>query len=59
MTTRQEMIHALTKFELQYLLDNPEWLDDNAKFFADGGFANYTDERLINKCQDNELEVQA
>jgi len=60
--TRQEMIHALTKFEMEYLQEYPECLADNAKFFADGGFANYTDEQLIAQCRDNvwlELEVQA
>ena len=56
MKTRKSMVDALTKFELQYLLDNPEWLDDNAEFFAGGGFANYTDEQLMKKYEDNELE---
>jgi hypothetical protein len=51
--TRQQMIHALTKFEFQYLLENPECLDHNATFFANGGFANYTDEQLIEQCQNN------
>ena len=55
---RQKMIYALTKFELEYLLDNPEWLDDIAKFFIGGGFAKFTDDQLINKCQDNELEAR-
>jgi len=35
--TREEKILALTRYELQYLIDNPEWLDDNAKFFVGGG----------------------
>jgi hypothetical protein len=46
MKTRQEMIQALTRFELQYLMDNPHLLDDVAKFFANGGYVNQTDEKL-------------
>jgi hypothetical protein len=51
--TRQEMVYALTKFEMEYLQEYPECLEHNAKFFADGGFANYTDEQLIEQCRDN------
>jgi hypothetical protein len=53
MKTRKEMIYALTKYELEYLQEYPECLEDNAKFFAGGGFAAYTDEQLIAQCQDN------
>jgi len=53
MSTRKEMILALTKFELQYFLDNPEWLEDNAIFFANGGFNNHTNEQLIKQCREN------
>jgi len=51
MQTRAEMIYALTKYELEYLRDNPEWLEDTAKFFADGGFERYTDAKLISRCE--------
>ena len=53
MKTRLEMIHALTKYELEYLRDNPEWLEDTAKFFADGGFERYTDAELVSSCEEN------
>ena len=47
--TREEKILALTRYELQYLIDNPEWLDDNAKFFVGGGFTKWTDDELNTK----------
>jgi hypothetical protein len=60
--TRQEMIYALTKFELQYLIDNPECLDDEcAQWWIKGGFNNYANADLIRNCEMNiwpELEVQ-
>ncbi len=34
MKPRQEMIQALTRFELEYLMDNPQILEDVAKFFS-------------------------
>jgi hypothetical protein len=46
MKTRQEMIAALTQFELQYLMDNPGLLNDVAEFFSTGGYNNVTDEQL-------------
>jgi len=60
---RQAMIHALAKFELRYLIDNPECLDDEcAQWWIEGGFNNYADADLIRNCEMNiwpELEVQA
>jgi len=38
--TRQEMVNALTAYELKFLIDNPECLPDVAEFFANGGFDN-------------------
>lgn len=63
MTTKKQMIHALTKFELEYLRDYPEGMDDTTiEFFASGGFTKYTHDELVLLCQDNvwlEFEVQA
>lgn len=38
--TYQDMVNALTAYELQYLIDNPEMLSEVAEFFANGGFCN-------------------
>jgi hypothetical protein len=46
MTDRKEMILALTKNELVFVVENPEQLEDVAKFFANGGFTTYTDDHL-------------
>jgi hypothetical protein len=52
MTTREEKILAMTRNELVFLIDSPEWLDDTAKFFAGGGFNAYTDEQLDKQYKD-------
>jgi hypothetical protein len=52
MTTREEKIIAMTRNELVFLIDSPEWLDDTAKFFAGGGFNAYTDEQLNEHYKD-------
>ncbi len=44
--TRQEMVNALTAYELKFLIDNPECLPDVAEFFANGGFDNVTEADL-------------
>lgn len=49
--TREEKVLALTRNELVFLIDSPTWLDDTAKFFADGGFNAYTEEQLDNQYQ--------
>lgn len=53
MMDRKEMILALTKFELEYLMDNPELLIGTARFFAEGGFNTRTDEQLRETLKDN------
>jgi hypothetical protein len=50
--TREEKILALTRNELVFLIDSPEWLNDTAKFFAEGGFNAYTDEKLNKQYQE-------
>ena len=45
--TRAEMIHDLTKHELEYLFDINGDFDDSVLFFAKGGFYAYTDEALL------------
>ena len=44
--TREQKILALTRNELVFLIDSPEWLNDTAKFFADGGFNSLTEGEL-------------
>ena len=46
MKPRQEMIEALTRFELQFFIDNPELLNDMVSFFDKGGYTKETDESL-------------
>lgn len=56
---REQMIEALTKYELEWLIDNPEHLQDVAKFLSGGGFHACTDQDLIERCRDNKwLEVE-
>ena len=44
--TREDMIKALTKFELDYMLGYPALVNDLTDFFSSGGFNNYTHEGL-------------
>ena len=54
---RQEAILELTRYELQYMIDNAEFntdlLDGNVKFFASGGYNNWTDGQLVEKLKTN------
>lgn len=49
MITREQMVLALTRFELNFLIDNKEWLEDDAVFFAKGGYNSLSDEMLRQK----------
>lgn len=53
--TREEKLFALTKYELAFLIESPDWLEDASKFFSEGGFSIYTDEQL-NQQYKNLLE---
>ena len=44
--TKEQMIHDLTKFELEYLICSPEIVKEMITFFSTGGFNNYTLEAL-------------
>lgn len=44
--TRAEMIHELTRFELDYLIGDSQTLDELTEFFAKGGFNTYNDQDL-------------
>ena len=44
--TRQQMIQALTRYELEWFANHPELIDDSVQFFAAGGFADYSDLKL-------------
>lgn len=50
---RKEMIFLLTKYEMQFLLDNPDLIEQTIKFFADGGFNQLSDQELIEECNEN------
>lgn len=47
--SRHEKILALTREELVFLIDSPEYLKETTEFFAKGGFTNYTDADLDKK----------
>lgn len=48
--TRQEMIEALTRYDLNWLVSGnattKDLMDDCVRFFAEGGFTTWTDQRL-------------
>jgi hypothetical protein len=44
--TREEKILALTKYELEFIVEHTQWVNDTAEFFAKGGFNADTDEEL-------------
>jgi len=50
---RQSMIQALIKYELTVLIDKRVALNDVSRFFAEGGFHNYTDKELEKACKQN------
>ena len=50
---KEQMVLSLVQYELKYLLDNPDNLDDVAIFFANGGFINLTLEQLKEEYKDN------
>lgn len=52
----QNKIEALTKYELEFLLNNPEHLSDVCDFFAKGGFHSHSEE-AINKKYEEEFEA--
>jgi hypothetical protein len=41
--SREEMIRALTRYELDYFLGEPSLVRELTKFFSEGGFIHYTD----------------
>ena len=55
--TREDMIKALTKFELDYMLGYPALVNDLTDFFSSGGFNNYTDEGLRELYNDKILGI--
>ena len=57
MKTRAEKIFDLTKHELVFLMDSPEYLDDVTKFFAEGAYHAMTKEDL-DKCYQLRFEEE-
>ena len=51
MPNRRDLIEILTRYELENLLDNPELMDENVKFFFHGGFNTWTTEALHKKYE--------
>ena len=51
MPNRRDLIEMLTRYELESLLNNPELLDENVKFFFHGGFNTWTTENLHKKYE--------
>lgn len=49
MASRNTMVLALVKYELQWLMQSPEQLDNVAEFFATGGYDSMPDEEVA-KC---------
>ena len=47
--TRDKMVQDLIKFELTYLLDNPEYINEVSSFFASGGFNSWSDDKILKK----------
>ena len=44
--TIDKMVEQLTKRELEFLIDNPEWMDHSVNFFLQGGYKQYTDSKI-------------
>lgn len=57
MITREEMIKSLIKNELNWLIQNPEFVDDVSEFFIKGGFNHLDDDHLKNHYDSIYLEV--
>lgn len=53
---KDQLIKALIQYELQFLIDNPQWLEDTVSFFAAGGFNDMSYEVLRNLYKQH-LEV--
>jgi hypothetical protein len=44
--TIDEMVKQLTKRELEFLLNNPDWIDHSVNFFLEGGYKQFSDSRI-------------
>ena len=44
--TTEEMAKQLTKRELEFLIDHPDWIDHSVSFFIEGGYKQYTDSKI-------------
>ena len=58
MKTKAEKIFDLTKHELVFLIDTPEYLDEMTKFFAEGAYTAMTNEDL-DKCYQLRFEEES
>lgn len=56
--SREQMVQALTKYEIEWLMENQEHLDGVSKFLSSGGYNSLSDDELKARCIDNKwLEV--
>jgi hypothetical protein len=53
--SREDMIRALTRYELDYFLGEPSLVRELTKFFSEGGFSNYPDDQLTELYNDKIL----
>jgi hypothetical protein len=44
--TTEEMVKQLTKRELEFLIDHPDWINDSVNFFLEGGYKQFSDSRI-------------
>ena len=53
--TREEMIKALTRYELEWMQGgvDREAFEEEVGFFAKGGFKNWSDDQLIRKYRED------
>ena len=53
--TRQEMIEALTRYELEFIASGNATndLDDCVRFFVNGGFNAWSDNQLVRKYRED------
>lgn len=50
--SRDDMIRDLTKYELEFMMEDPSIMDDLTKFFISGGFNQYDDNVLRDSWND-------
>ena len=57
MKTKEQKLFDLTKQELLFLIDSPEYLDEVTKFFSDGAYHTMT-EKELDICYQSKFELE-